>query len=504
MGFMMKKNKKILYGVLSVVFVLLMMPVNPAIDIDVVNNVETRDDETGFLTSSYKMSEYWGNEDMPLTNGTGFFDTYQDDNGTWWFVDPEGYAFYSAGVAVVNSQGAVYNATVMEKYGSHEEWANATRDRLKNWGFNSLGAWSLLDIEIGPGGLSEMPYTIKVGGCKGGARIGWQKYVLKNKSDGKRIPDVFDDNWWKHMDENLHYVEGIAERLKVDPWLIGYWLDNEMHWGSNHPPHDQNTLLETYLSVPYEYDQPGKNRVVKFLIDRYEKDGIKTFNRVWNMNLNNFNELYNETKLGRVGWKAKWFIPRVRSDIDDFTQLVAHTYFKNMTEIVRKKDPNHLILGVRFHLFGAPKEVIEECGNYCDVVSINYYCNFLDLYDPIKYLISKIYGKVPLNNWMKSYYDIGKKPLIVGEYGSVVMNFSLLQQHLSNVYRIVLTEKNRADYFEGYARNCLNAPYVVGYHWFPYVNNENCGIVDLSDEPYEELVDRMTLINNMCYELHNS
>ena len=55
------------------------------------------------------LTEYWGNPNLKLTNGTGFFDTYQDENGTWWFVTPNGYAFYSIGCCVVNRIGYTIN-----------------------------------------------------------------------------------------------------------------------------------------------------------------------------------------------------------------------------------------------------------------------------------------------------------------------------------------------------------------------------------------------------------
>jgi len=461
------------------------------------NNVEAVDDETDFFPSSYNLSKYWGIADMKLTEGTGFFDTYQDENGTWWFVDPEGYAFYSTGVDVVNAiADEDYNATILKKYGSYVAWANITMQRLKDWNYNTLGAWSQYEF------FPRMPYTRKFMSCRKVGRIGWEIYVLKNGSKyGKLVPDVFDSYWWDIVRDDI--VETV-KKLKSDPWLIGYWLDNEIHWGSDPPPYDQNTLLETYLSAPYEFDQPGKMKVVEFLIDRYEDDGIEVFNKVWNMDLKNFNELYNVTKLGRTGWIAQHFIPRVKDDIQGFTQLVAHTYFKNITDMVRSHDPNHLILGVRFHLLGAPEEVIIESGKYCDVVSINYYRKRFVTYDPIKYLTNILRGSVPLDKWMKRYYELTDKPLIVGEFSCAVGNFPLLRDIFQGASKIVRTQKDRADYFEWYARNCLKAPYVIGYHWFPYVNKEGWGLVDLFDNPYSVLVDRMAHINNIIYELHNS
>jgi len=461
------------------------------------NNVETVDDKTDVLPLSYNLSKYWGNAGLKLTEGTGFFDTHKDENGTWWFVDPDGYAFYSAGVDVVNAVAdEVYNATILKKYGSYVAWGNSTSQRLKDWNFNTLGAWSQYEF------LPKMPYTHKFGSGRKMGSIAWKIYVLKNGS-GKLVPDVFDSYWWGIVEDSI--VEHMEYyKLKEDPWLIGYWLDNEIHWGSDPFPYDQNTLLETYLSVPIEFDQPGKMKAVEFLTDRYEDEGIEAFNKVWNMDLKNFNELYNETKLGRIGWIAQHFIPRVKDDINDFTQLVAHTYFKNITEIVRSHDPDHLILGVRFHLLGAPEEVIIESGKYCDVVSINYYRKRLVVYGPIKYLNNMLRGSVPLDKWMQRYYELTDKPLIVGEFNCAVRNFPLLKDIFEWAVKIVRTQKDKADYFEWYARNCLNAPYVIGYHWFAYLGEKGWGLVDLCDNPYSVLVERMANINNIIYELHKS
>ena len=451
---------------------------NPIVT-NIAENIVITDDKTSFFASMYNLSKYWGNADMKLTEGKGFFDTYKDENDKWWLVTPNGHAFYSVGANCVGpGNGSV----------------DDTKIRLKDWGFNTLGAWSKYDI------VTEVPYTHTFIFRKKG-RIGWETYVLKNGTEsGKKVPDVFDSYWWNIVEEN---VTTMAEKLKDDPYLIGYWLDNEISWGSD--PVDKNTLLETYLSVPYEFEQPGKMKAVEFLIDRYEDDGIEVFNKVWNMDLRNFNELYNKTKLGRTGWIAQHFIPRVKDDIQDFAQLVAHIYFENITNILRSHDPNHLVLGVRFHLYGAPDVVIRECGKYCNVTSVNYYRKLPAIYDPMNYLRSKILGLVTLEKWMKKYHELSDKPLIIGEFNCIIMDFPLLRS-FSKVTRSVHTQKERANYFERYARNCLKTPYVIGYHWHHYFDNDEyiIGLVDIYNNPYDVLVNRMSHINNKIYELHGS
>jgi len=436
----------------------------------------------------FSVSKYQGCLDIKLTNGTGFFEVAQDEKGVWWFVTPDGYAFYSVGInAVKTGFSYVYDVNILKKYGSYREWANVTRDRLRIWGFNTLSAWSNYSLFVD----DPVPYThtfiFRLDGMDQ-----WRKIVKKD------IPDVFDPFWWEIVQNGIGEV---AESLKDDPYLIGYWLDNEIHWEPNIRGFSTDSLLEVYMSVPYEKLQPGKFKAVEFLISRYKDDGIEVFNRVWNMNLKSFDELYDVINLGRVGWKAQHFIPRVKSDIQDFARLVAHIYFENITEILRSYDPNHLILGVRFHSWGAPEGVVEECGKYCDVISINNYRDCKRVYDPLKRIQILVRDLVPLDDWMKRYYDITGKPLIVSEWNSDPLGFLIF-------FRVRSSEESKANYYEWYARNCLKKPYIVGYHWFSFVDKLkggvviSTGVVNVYDEEHTVLVGRMANINKQVYELH--
>ena len=349
---------------------------------------------------------------------------------------------------------------------------------IRDRGYNTLGAWSAYNL------FDRIPYTHTFIFRHEG-RVKWRRFV-------KNHPDVFDP-YWRSIVRNT--IAEVAQRLKNDPYLIGYWLDNEMHWGSD--SFDKNTLLETYMSVPYSC--PGKQKVVDFLIERYGGD-IKEFNRVWRMSLKSFDELLDTKRLGRSGWCIQG---RAQEDVQAFTQLVAHEYFNFTTSVLKEYDPNHLILGTRFHCEGVPAEVIKECGRYCDVVSVNYYRLNRFMYDPVKYIKCFLYGSVPLDRWMKRYYTVSGRPLIIGEF-SVVAGDSDLSYLLGGSTKIVRTQLDRAKYFRWYAENCLRNPYIVGYHWFAYVdsNDRNFGLVDTYDNPYSILVGCMTQINDNIYRLH--
>lgn len=435
-------------------------------------------------TSDNVSNPYWGCPDIKLTNGTGYFDTHQDENCTWWFVTPDGYAFYSVGVNAVSPEFRyVYNVSILKKYGDYSAWANATVERFKEWGYNTLGAWSKYDL------FKQVPYT----------------YTFISRRNVQRniarvLPDVFDPLWQAEVKAK---IENFTQILKNDSYLIGYWLDNEINWGPD--SFDDKTLLEEYMTPPYEYMRPGKVIAVNFLIERYNGN-VKEFNKAWKMNLKSFDELYDKTKLGLKGYTTHG---RAKDDVNAFTRLVAQTYFNYTAAVVRKYDPNHLILGVRFHLEGTPREVIEECGKYCDIVSINYYRNFKFIYDPIKYFRSAIFGLIPMDKWMQRYYEISSKPLLVSEFCYTPGDKNIQVDHSSAV-KFALIQKHMADYFEWYAQSCLKKPYIVGYHWFSYINkiandvDNNCGLVDTYDNPYTVLTERMAEVNSKIYEIHKN
>ncbi len=71
-------------------------------------------------------------------------------NDVWWFIDPTGYVFLPKSVNHANfdcdyasSSGySPYNREVSKKYGKINAWANASVERLRGFGFNTIGAWS--------------------------------------------------------------------------------------------------------------------------------------------------------------------------------------------------------------------------------------------------------------------------------------------------------------------------------------------------------------------------
>ena len=409
---------------------------------------------------------------------TGFFYVTQKD-GVWWLVNPKGNKFYSTGCFGTVPIEPFYKQHVLDKYGSYDNWTKITGERLKEWGINTV-----YDIES-QDFFPDVPYVVRFKFTKIIVNPNWKYPVW--------IPDVFDPVWQKAVKK---IAKDFACSLKNEKNLIGYFTDNELHWGPD--LFSKKTLIEIYMDASREV--PGKQKLVSFFRERY-KNQVSKFNHIWKMNIKNFDELFDYEKLGRKGWLITW--GRAEKDIDDFSRLVAKTYFKLTSSALKDADPNHLNLGVRFHLYGVPREVLEECGKYVDVISINFYQTNVIMYNPLMYLASKIHGCVPLNHWMTNYNQITDKPLLISEC-TFSSNDGSRPVDVISPTKIVGTQKARANIYEWFARNCLRRPYLIGHHWFLYIDliDKNMGLVNLWDEPYVPLVKKMSEINHDAINIH--
>ncbi len=198
---------------------------------------------------------FGGRKDLPAYTATGFFRVEQDPDGPWWLVDPEGFPFFSVGTTgvrmmdttittgreelfeslpeqegphgdarnpKVNSPAndpkgketvAFYGWNVLRKYGNASDWGDQVIRRFRSWGYNTLGNWSELDVF----GDKPFPFTVSLSTRRPEAgRI------------GKSLPDVFDSAWEPAFRE---HVKEEAAKWKDNPWVLGYFVDNEMGWG---------------------------------------------------------------------------------------------------------------------------------------------------------------------------------------------------------------------------------------------------------------------------------
>jgi hypothetical protein len=159
-----------------------------------------------------------------------------------------------------------------------------------------------------------------------------------------------------------------------------------------------------------------------------------------------------------------------------------------MIQAVRKHDPNHLNLGIRFGRV-PPDEVI-RVGRLFDVTSHNIYYR----YDP-SILLSKI-------------YRLTGRPILIGEYHLGAPGGGLAAGLLQ-----VRDQKERGGAYRCYVENAATVPGFVGASWFVLVDqpvtgradgeNYNLGWVDMTDRPYVDFVEGAKEAHKRLFAVHS-
>ncbi|MDP8254487.1 MAG: beta-galactosidase [Candidatus Alcyoniella australis] len=417
----------------------------------------------------------------------GFFSVEQRD-GRWWFIDPDGEIFISTGVNLINPGGhyapalgySPYQRNIIELYGSEQAWAAVTLERMEQWGLNTLGGWSKAAL------FPDTPYTnvLYLSGAN------WESGV---------VPDYFSE-------EFLDRVEQICSSTVAagadDPLLLGWFIDNEMRWGA-----DWRVLRDLFADYyAFDQDAPGKAALVEFLRGRYNNE-IEAFNAAWGTRHASFDALYGETRTSAMPANQAQ-----AADREAFLALLAEQFFSTVEQGIREYDQQHLILGSRLVSWVTPRVVLEAATRHCDVLSINHYRVWPTVADLLRTLQRELnYVGVDDESTLSEYFDEAGLPILVSEFSMRGMDAGLPNTWPPNVLFITAdTQQQRAYLFEQMARTWLEGGYVIGYHWFDWMDepvsgrfdgeNSNFGLVTELDEPYELLTATMAAVNATAYD----
>ncbi|MFC7337785.1 hypothetical protein ACFQY0_11395 [Haloferula chungangensis] len=374
---------------------------------------------------------------------SGFFRTSKLE-GRWWLVDPDGYLFVHRGVTSVNeTRTKAAGESLIRQFGSRESWAESTSELLKDNGFNGLGAWC--DEKVLQPASTGLVYTKlwNFMSSYGRSRRGTSQGSGHTKYTNG-CPFIFDPEFAAFCDERAKALKASKE----DPWLLGHFTDNELPWSIE--------MLERYLELPE--NEAGYVEAWRWLRERH---GAKA-------------EKSDITKRDRA----------------EFVGHAADTYFSIVSRAIRKYDPNHLILGSRFHgrALRIP-ELFEAAGRHIDVISVNYYHAWSPDQDR-------------LASWSKS----SGKPIIISEWYAKAMDSGLT--NTGGVGWLVKTQADRAAFYQNFTLGLLESKSCIGWHWFRYSDNDpdqkgvdpsnrdsNKGIVTSHYKPYEPLLNSMKELN---------
>ena len=381
---------------------------------------------------------------------TGFFRVEQVD-GRWWFVDPDGHLFFSTSSTGMGSGGGDARMRGREDFfaaippvdaapvpgrppqAGFYGWNLARRhgvDAKTKWmdlAIRRLESWGL--NTIGNWSDSRLWDTHR------------KAYVVNLRGWGMEtgymgMPDVFSDEFPKIADKAA--AEQCGPR-KDDPYLLGYFIANEPPW-----PGRESLVVDTILERP-----PSA-------IQREAKAFLAG---------------------GDTPERRKQFIYRA-----------FDRYLEVIDAAIRRYDPNHLNLGLRFGGGVPPAEMLRASQAF-DVYSMNVYA-------------TSVNAKV-----MEEIHRVTGRPIIVGEF-----HFGVPGRGLAAGLVQVRDQAERGTAYRYYVEQAAAFPAFIGSSWFQWVDqpstgrmdgeNYNIGLVDVTDRPYRELIEAMRTTHRRLQDVH--
>ncbi|MDR3141303.1 MAG: hypothetical protein LBU37_06230 [Tannerellaceae bacterium] len=391
-----------------------------------------------------EVSRYGGYKSPQPLKATGFFRTEKID-GRWWFVDPEGCLFLSVGVDCMNASvrttaegrefifdGLTENSGYADYYrlNVQRRYGEGNETQWVNTAIKRMHNWGLNTIANWSSreitDSNQMPFVLTLPG-------------LKLHEGIMGLPDVYDTQYAKDIDAAIGEMGAV---YKNNPWLLGYFVGNEQPW-----PGQESVLCERVLAL--KDDAPIKKELQRFL----DKNGDTLKNR----------EVFILETFGR------------------FLELVNNT--------LKKHDPNHLNLGMRFGGH-TTNELLAIAGKHFDVFSFN------------------CYEIQPSVDFMKRIDEQTGLPVIIGEY-----HFGVPDRGMAAGIVQVPDYAEKGNAYRFYNEQGYSHPSLIGAHWFQWIDqpntgrmdgeNYNIGLVDITDRPYPEMVKAMHETHKRLYQIHN-
>jgi hypothetical protein len=272
-------------------------------------------------------------------------------------------------------------------------------------------------------GGKSMPYTIMM------------RWPVVRETNFLGLPDVYSEEFAGKIDE---YAKQQCLPLRDDPLVLGYFVGNEPAFDGR-----ESEVVDMILTGPPTATQ---SKLKEFIM---QGDNQK---------------------------RRKEFI------ISAFEKYIVMT-----CSAIKKYDPNHLTLGIRFG--GSISDELLRTGRLFDVCSVNVY-----EYEPMWQLdrVSRYTGR----------------PVLIGEFHIGVPANGLgagLVQARDQIERGIA--------YRYYVEQAASLSCFLGAYWFQWRDepvmgrgdgeNYNIGFVDVNDRPYKELAEAARATNKRLYDVHS-
>ncbi len=397
----------------------------------------------------------------------GFWRVAKTPEGVWWFVSPDDRREFLNLVDSVqpilhgrDTAGPDYVSTDYDATAPNtmDRWAQASVSRVLNIGFKGVGAWSAPSLHN-----CNIPMTQDL-----------------NISSWARSSNalLFSPEWSKAAEDA---VKTQAAPLRENRNLVGYYLDNEVDW------EDETGSPATYFNNLH-LDDPNRKEVLGVIESVWQS--VTAFNGDWGLSLKDWTGLSSLQTLPRSSGSA---YDRLSSA---WLSHLADSYFRITTTLLKKYDPNHLVLGVRYR-GSVPAEVARASRPYTDAQSLNYY-------------VSDAKADADL---FRMIADESKQPLIISEYSFHSLDNRSGDRNLIGFDAQVPDQEARGEAYRQMTTRLARVPYVIGADWFQWADEPssgrdadgedvNFGVVDVDDHAYEPLARAVRETTPQLDDLH--
>lgn len=404
-----------------------------------------------------------------LRGQPGFWRVGKTTDGIWWFITPDGNTEFMNSVTTVQPYqlgrdplGTFYMSRDYDGLPNHqgnlELWAQRTLQRIYATGFKGLGAWCHPIFHNMP---VPMTRDLNI----------WASAPITDQR-------LYDAGWLPAAEA---LVKANVAPFKNNVNLVGYFTDNELDFS------DYRIGPSLYFDgLPP--DNPNRRQVMDVIRQLWPTP--EQFNAAWDAHLQTLDDLNN--------WKT---LPKDPPDTyahlqSAWLEKLMRDYYRITTELLRRHDPNHLILGIRYAGW-VPPEVVKASRDYTDAQSLNYYVSDA-LLDP---------------QMFNMIHSLSGQPLIIGEY-----SFHSLDNRSGNRNNIgfsaqVPDQEARADAYRAFTTRIARIPWIIGGDWFQWHDeppsgrsadgeDANFGIVDVDDREYPLLVSAIQQTARSLNTLH--
>jgi hypothetical protein len=393
----------------------------------------------------------WQASSSPPAEGSGnrFFSVETRD-GRWSLMDSHGQPFYVIGVdGVLNPLRSgnkalpqaffvndctpppehFYLNNLELKYGEkfRSTWQQNTLMRLDLMGFNTIGKWS--PVSFCKSSINPYPYMVTLRVKEPAVSM------IKRRGGGGAVADIFAPDFEQNVMESLE-TQINTLGLVEDTRLIGYLVNNEEAWDWH--------LIGDIVASP---GSPALAGLIEYLARHFEEPPQDVLRR-WGVK-----QVKKAFKDPSQEMKLKGPPPEsVLTEMNDFIEYYAGSYFSVIARALKMADPNHLYLGNSIGWMWSPG-ALRACATYADVVSLDHYSTEFD---------TRYFQQIS--------QTIPNTPLLLAEFG-----FTLAGHGMGYKQEAISDAETRGRLYEHFLTAAMAHPELIGVCYYTLKDDELAG-----------------------------